>query len=365
MGRKKMTRLMTKTTTAIRSEAARVYSEAESLFKQSSDENGEVSARLGYIWSTTDSGVNPSMKGEIARYLADPLVRSDPRLRLRALVAKAVLDRNENEQAARGPWKEILDLATTLHDERWEARAKAEIGQILYLDGNIKSAAAILRDAIVSQYLHFDFGAAIHYTAMVGNGFVETGQPETGLRYCDIVLKASRLVPDLGFPFLAYQGKARALFAMHRDDEANSVLDVAIRRAREERNHFALAQLLIVRGTGVASINSREAIQALKEAHEISGTNEFQHVFAWSAFELAVVYRQVDDLDEAERLASKTIEFMRALDDVYHLPQHLALLAGLESRKGHFVRADELYAEATDVMNALLVNVVRRQLKTF
>jgi hypothetical protein len=80
-----------------------------------------------------------------------------------------------------------------------------------------------------------------------------------GLRYCDIVLKASHLVPDLGFPFLAYQGKARALFALHRDAEANSVLEVAIEQAREERNHFALAQLLIVRGTGAASRNPREA----------------------------------------------------------------------------------------------------------
>ncbi len=120
-------------------------------------------------------------------------------------------------------------------DKRWEARAKAEIGQILYLDGNIKSAAAMLRDAIVSQYLQLDFGAAIHYTAMVGNGFVETGQPEAGLRYCDIVLKASHLVPDLGFPFLAYQGKARALLALHRTDDAKAVLDFALKRAQKRR----------------------------------------------------------------------------------------------------------------------------------
>lgn len=102
----------------------------------------------------------------------------------------------------------------------------------------------------------------------------------------------------------------------------------------------------------------------MKEAREISGTNGFQHVFAWSAFELAGVYRQVDDLDEAERLASKTVEFMRDLDDVYHLPQHLVLLASLATSKGDLLSADELYSEATDVMNALLVNVVRRQLKS-
>jgi len=63
-------------------------------------------------------------------------------------------------------------------------------------------------------------------------------------------------------------------------------------------------------------------------------------------------------------LESKTLEVMRNLDDVSHLPQHLALLANLENTKGNFHRADQLYSEATDVMNGLLVNVVRRQLKS-
>jgi CHAT domain-containing protein len=274
------------------------------------------------------------------------------------------LERNQNEPAARAPWKEILELAAELGDRRWEARAKAEIGQILYMDGNIKAAAAMLRDAILAQYLDFDLGAAIYYTAMVGNGFVETGQAEAGLRYCDIILRASHLVPDLGFPFLAHQGKARALYALHRDAEANSILDNALKRARDERNHFALAQLLIVRGTGAASSAQPEAIKALKEANEISEQNGFQHVFAWSAFELVDVYRHMHDLDAAEHLGTKAIEVMRKLDDVYHLPQDLALVANIENKKGNFRRADELYREATDVMNALLVNVVRRQLKS-
>ncbi len=344
--------------------AAPLYSQAESLFRRSGDPKNALAARLGYIWATADWGVHRATKREVEAYLADPLVSTDPRLRLRALVAKAVLDRNENEQTARGPWKQILELATALGDRRWEGRAKAEVGQILYMDGNIKSAAAVLRDAIVSQYLHLDFGAAVQYTAMVGNGFVETGQPEAGLQYCNIVLRTSYLVPDLGFPFLAYQGKARALFALHRDAEAATVLDVALKRAREEHNHFALAQLLIVAGTGAALSGPGRAIQGLKEANEISEKNGFQHVYAWGAIELAGAYRNVGDLDGAERVASKAIEFMRDLEDVYHLPQDLALLADLESKKGNFDRADQLYSEATDVMNGLLVNVVRRQVKS-
>jgi tetratricopeptide (TPR) repeat protein len=344
--------------------AAPLYSQAESLFRQSGDEKNALTARLGYIWATADSGVSQSTKREVAEYLSVPFVNADARLRLRALVAKAVLDRNENERVARGPWKQILELATALGDKRWEARAKAETGQILYMDGNIKSAAAMLRDAIVSQYLRLDFGAAVQYTAMVGNGFVETGQPEAGLQYCNIILRTSYLIPDLGFPFLAYQGKARALLALHRDTEARAVLDVALRHARDEHNHFALAQLLIVAGTGAARSSPGRAIEELKEANEISEKNGFQHVYAWGAIELAGAYRNVGDLDAAERVASKTVEFMRDLEDVYHLPKDLGLLADLESKKGNFERADQLYGEATDVMNGLLVNVVRRQLKS-
>jgi len=345
-------------------EAARLYAKAESLFAQSADRKNALAARLGYVWATADAGVSPAITREVAAHLQDPVVQADPRLMLRGLVAKAVLDQNTNEMAARKPWKEILELATRLGDKRWEGRAKAEIGQILYMDGDIMSAAAMLREAIMSQYLRVDFGAATHYTAMVGNGFVEAGQPEAGLQYCNVALKATYLVPDIGFPFLAYQGKARALLALHRNAESESVLKEALVRAREEHNFVALTQLLIVAGTGAASSNPSKAIGNLKEANDISQKKGFQHVFAWSAIQMAEIQRDTGDLDGAELLASRAIEVMRDLEDKYHLPQHLALLAGLEARKSNFERADQLYSEATDVIDALLVNVTRKQLKS-
>jgi CHAT domain-containing protein len=283
---------------------------------------------------------------------------------MRALVTKAVLDRNANELTARGPWERILELANTLGDDEWEARAKAELGQILYMDGDIKTAAAMFRDAIVTQYLGGDFGAAIHYTAMVGNGFVETGQPEAGLQYSNVILRLNSLIPDRGYPFLAHQGKARALLAMNRPDEAADVLSAAISRAREEKNYFALAQLLVVEGTAIASREPSRAIAQLSEASAISEDKGFHHVFAWSTFELARVRREIGMLDEAEEAVSKAVELMRRLEDRYHLPQHLALFADLENRKGNYARADAVYSEATDVINGLLANVVRRQLKS-
>jgi CHAT domain-containing protein len=117
---------------------------------------------------------------------------------------------------------------------------------------------------------------------------------------------------------------------------------------------MALTQLLIVSGK----------IETLNRANEISETRGFQHIFAWSGFELARAYRNAGDLDSAESMASKAIAVMREVEDRNHLPLHLNLLADLETRRGNFEHADQLYSEATDVIDALLVNVTRRQLKS-
>src|SRR5688572_8024116 len=230
-------------------QAAPRYAQAENLFIQAGDKKNALLARLGYFWATADGNVNPAVVEEVAKHLEDPFVQSDGSLLMRALVTKAVLDRNSNELAAREPWERILKLASALGDHQWEGRAKAELGQILYMDGNIKSAAEMLRDGIRSQYLSGDVGGALHYTSLVGNGFVEAGQPESGLKYANIVLRLGSLVPDLGFPYLAYQGKARALLAMNQTAEAEATLAEAITRAREEKHYMALAQLLVVSGT--------------------------------------------------------------------------------------------------------------------
>src|SRR5262249_19164464 len=203
--------------------AAPLYEQAESLFLQSGDKKNALFARLGYFWATADSGINPDIRKEVATHLQDPLVQADPKLMLRGLVTQAVLDRNSNEIAAREPWAEIMKLGKTLGDKNWEERAKAEIAQISFMDGDLRSAAAMIRGALISQYLRLDLGAALYYTAMVGYGFVGSGRPETGLQYCDRALRLAFFAKDLGFQFLAYQGKAAALIALKRNAEAESV----------------------------------------------------------------------------------------------------------------------------------------------
>src|SRR5688572_15151161 len=120
--------------------ATPLYTQAEGLFRAAGDRRGMLAARLGYIWATADSGVSGSVLQEVTVHLEDPLVQSNPSLRLRALVAKAVLERNTNEVAARDSWEQVLRVATSLDDRVWQNRAKAELGQILYMDGDVATA---------------------------------------------------------------------------------------------------------------------------------------------------------------------------------------------------------------------------------
>ncbi|MBI4460846.1 MAG: hypothetical protein HY648_12415, partial [Acidobacteria bacterium] len=131
--------------------AAPLYAQAHPIFEKSGDTKNALFARLGYIWATASIGVRPEISQEVALYLQDPLIQADPKLMLRALVTKAALDRNGTEAAARDPWEQILKLARALGDKRWEARAKAEIAGIMYLDGDVKSAGAMVREALISQ----------------------------------------------------------------------------------------------------------------------------------------------------------------------------------------------------------------------
>lgn len=344
--------------------AAPLYAQAASRFERSGDKKNALLARLGYIWATADTGASPALTQEVALYLQDPQVQADPILMLRCLVTKAALDRDASESAARDDWEQVLKLARTLGDKRWEARAQAEISGIMYLDGDVKTAASMIREALISQYLRADLAAAINYTGMVGGGFVEAGQPDTGLQYCNVALRLASVVKDIGFPFLAYQGKARALVALHRKTEAEGVLKEALARARDEQNYVAATQLLVVAGNASASDNPAKAIQYLKEAADLSEAKGLHHAFAWSKFELAKVYRDIGNLDDAETAELKAIAAMREVEDRYHLPDHLALLADVEAKKGKYAHADQLFSEAADVIDSLLVNVTTRQLES-
>ena len=71
--------------------AAPLYAQAETLFQKSGDARNALYARLGYVWTTADTGTTAAVKDEVDRDFLDPMVRTEARLMLRCLVAKAAL----------------------------------------------------------------------------------------------------------------------------------------------------------------------------------------------------------------------------------------------------------------------------------
>ena len=107
-----------------------------------------------------------------------------------------------------------------------------------------------------------------------------------------------------------------------------------------------------------------EAIQDLKLATDLCQSNGFTHAFAWSAFELAKVYRDVGDYTDAEHYARATLEPMREVEDKYHLPGHLSLLADLEVKRGDLASADDFYSQAEDVTEGMLISTPSPQVES-
>ncbi len=110
--------------------------------------------------------------------------------------------------------------------------------------------------------------------------------------------------------------------------------------------------------------NPKQAIEYLEAATSLSEEAGFRHAFAWSTLELAKVYRDEGDLDDAQTYATEAIEALQDIQDKYHLPGHLALLAELEAKKAEFAKAEAFYERAADVVEGLLINVPSRQVES-
>jgi len=341
-----------------------LYVEAGREFHGSNNAKGKLAARLGWIRAQAYEEPSEALADEVDADLQNPTIQRDVTLMLRCLEAKAAIEEQSNEDSSRATWEKIRDLAKRLGDRRWQARAEAELGIIAFLDGDVGAAAKTLKTALISAYLLGDMGAAIYYGSIVGNGLVEAGQPEAGIKYCDIAIQTAAQTKDMGFPFMAYEGKARGLLALRRNAEARQALDKAIRQAQSQNDLAAESQLLIVRGQQEAAIDRRQAIRDLQSATDFCQKHNFRHALAWSTFELATAYNNAGELPMAGQYAAMAAHETESLEDKYHLPEDLALMADIAASTGQRKQADRLYRRAEDVTDGLLVSLPSRQVES-
>ncbi len=276
-------------------------------------------------------------------------------MRLWCLAAKGYTDIEIDHRAEKQDWLEAQQIAKNLGDGLLATRASGELGVIAFLEGNSGRAAKLLGGALVSTMTNGDKGGQIRFLEMIGNGLVEVNRTSDALMFFERAIKIAEAEEDSGLPFMGYEGKAQALVALGRPDEAMRVLQDAIAKARSQQKRGHEAQLLIVLGKLAAQNgNKQEAIADLEDAGQFAARVQFYRMEADAMFELAKLYRDSGDLAAADDRATQGLVASQRVGDRYYVPRNLTILADLKARRGRIAEAKVLYKQAEDVIDGML-----------
>ena len=335
--------------------AAPLYAKAEKFFAGRGDARNELYAKIGHLRSEAETMSFVELSRFLNDQLQNPIMRNDPRLRLWCLAAKGYTDIEIDYRAEKKDWLEAQQIAKSLGDDRWATRASGELGIIAFLEGNTGQGAKLLGTALVSTMTNGDTGGQIRFLEMLGNGMVEVNRPSEALMCFERSIRLAEANKDSGLPFMGYEGKAEALVALGRPDEAKRVLDDALAKARSQQKRGHEAQLLIVLGKlAEQNGNKQEAIANLEDAGQFAARVQFYRMEADAMFELAKLYRDSGDLATADARATQGLAASQRVGDRYYVPRNLTILADLKARRGRIAEAKALYKHAEDVIDGML-----------
>jgi CHAT domain-containing protein len=338
--------------------AAPLYARAEQVFSERGDVHNEIHAKVGRLRSEAETMSFVELSQFLEQQLRKPVVEQDKGLRLWCLIAKGYTDIEIDYRAAKRDWLEAQGIARTLGEDQWVTRASGELGVIAFLEGNPGRAARLLGGALISTMNSGDTGGQIRFLELIGNGFEEVNRHSEGLRFFERAIKLADAEPDSGLPFMAYEGKAQALAALGKPDEAKRVLVDALGKARLEQKRGHQAQLSILLGRLAAQVgNRRQAIAYLEDAGQFATRVQFYRMEADAMFELARLYRDSGDLMTAEARSTQGLSASQHVGDRYYVPRNLTMLADLKASTGRAAEADALYKQAEDVIEGMLISV--------
>ena len=338
--------------------AAPLYSRAEKLFSERGDKRNELHAHIGRLRSEAETMSFVDLSRYLDEQLQTPLLKNDKDLRLWCLIAKGYTDIEIDYRATKRDWLEARDLAKSSGQDQWVTRAKGELGLVAFLEGNPGHAARLMGGALLSTMASGDVGGQIRFLELLGRGFEEVNRHAEAMRFFDRAIKLADGAKDSGLPFMAYEGKAQALVAMGKPNEAKGVIEGALVKARAQQKRGHEAQLLILLGTVAESTSDKtQAIQYLEQAAEFATSVHFYRMEADATFELAKLYRDSGDLAAADARATEGLAASRRVGDRYYVPRNLTILADLKARRGRVAEANALYEQAEDVIEGMLISV--------
>ena len=347
--------------------AAPLFREAEVLFAAQSDQRNVLYAHIGRLRGEIETQSLPEVSEYLAGILSSPVTQSDLRLRLFCLVVKGDIDFQIDPKSSETVWTEVAVVAARLQDSAWENRAQAELGTIAFYKGEIYRGARMVAKSYMAAEIHGDTAYVIRLRAALGEGFAEFGHPKDALVFFEGALKLAKEIPDAGFPFTAYLGRARALIALGRTAEGESILREALRDAQRDHMRVREARVLVALG-GLAKRrgDETEARECFEGASRLAEGQHLRRLAAVAKSELASLSADHGgSLTDAAQLIKASIQNSAAGQDVFHLPRLLAAAADVESRRGNVLGAERNYKLASEVVDRLASNVTPFEEKDF
>jgi CHAT domain-containing protein len=333
------------------------FARAGQLFAQRGDQRGALYCKISCDEADVQHGSYTAAESYLNRELKLPLVQNDPRLRLRCLTAKGMVDLNTNTAAAEYDWAQVLKIAEQLHDDTWKARATGWLGVLDFINGNSSGALEKVLEAILATRWHHDTAGESTFLTWLGNGLIALKRPSQGLRCENNALELERSNPDSPIPYQTVIAKVSALEGLGRDKEAHDLLAGYLTKARQTGTEGAQAEFL--REEGQLAIKTDDVAAAegdYEQAAMVAEHAALPRVVAEAMFSLTDLYRQQGDLTKAQTCVSEGIKALQEVETPIELPHYLAVEAELQEATHHYKQADALFAQAQDVVQGMLLD---------
>jgi CHAT domain-containing protein len=341
-------------------DAGPAFAEAEHLFLDAGDQRNALYAKLGRIRSNIDGEQQtlPSVAAQLADALEDdPLLQNDKELRMFCLIVKGDIDTETNTGAMRQDWTQVQTLAQDLGNEKWQYRALAQLGIAAFYDADLETARKDAGAALAAATKAGDIGAQIRILTILASGLFESRMYEQALAVIDNAIKIATATPDTGNQFGAQELRIDVLIGLGQLDAAERTDQELLTRARDAHRAAHEATLYGLAATIAETRNDREAaLVAFHQAITLGKSAGQTRLLAGVYGQAAEFYRASGDLESAEHFAELSSESTQASGDLWAVPQHLQILAEIQTARGRYQEADRVYNRAEAFLDSLIGN---------
>ncbi|HTV54744.1 MAG TPA: CHAT domain-containing protein, partial [Terriglobia bacterium] len=333
------------------------FARAAGLFAERGDRRDELYCKISCVEADVEHGSYAAASRYLGQQLQNPIIEQHPRLKLRCLTVKGIVDLNTNTAAAEEDWTEALKLAQQLHDKTWEERATGWLGITDFVNGNSGRAIRRVLEATAEARWRGDINGEATFLTYMGDGLVEIHRPSQALTCLNMALKVEQSNPDAPIPYRTDIAKVDALEELRQYTQARALLARTLTEARQTETLGAQAELFRLTGQldrETGDIRGAEA--TYQQAAAVATQARLPRLLAESEFQLTDLYREQGDLAEAQVAVSQGIEAVREVEAPYELPHYLAVEAELKEAAHHYHQADELFAQAEDLVQGMLMD---------